>query len=137
MQLEDYFDFLAPDDIRIKGHRIGIETVLYEYIYHAQTPESPIVLIRLCRWKKSTRPSLTTGATRPDRCLSRQLARMEPPHPRRTIPQSRYLHAQITASPGRNVNWLKSAPNTKRHERNPLLARRKCESALPQGFCVV
>ena len=26
MQLEDYFDFLAPDDIRIKGHRIGIET---------------------------------------------------------------------------------------------------------------
>lgn len=32
MQLEDYFDFLAPNDIRIKGHRIGIEDVLYEYI---------------------------------------------------------------------------------------------------------
>ncbi len=31
MQLEDYFDFLAPNDIRIKGHRIGIETVVYEY----------------------------------------------------------------------------------------------------------
>jgi uncharacterized protein (DUF433 family) len=39
MQLEDYFDFLAPDDIRIKGHRIGIETVLYEHIHRAQTPE--------------------------------------------------------------------------------------------------
>ena len=39
MQLEDYFDFLAPDDIRIKGHRIGIESVLYEYVYKAQTPE--------------------------------------------------------------------------------------------------
>ena len=39
MQLEDYFDFLAPDDIRIKGHRIGIESVLYEYIYRAQSPE--------------------------------------------------------------------------------------------------
>ena len=39
MQLEDYFDFLAPDDIRIKGHRIGIESVLYEYIFHARTPE--------------------------------------------------------------------------------------------------
>lgn len=25
MQLGEYFDFLAPDDIRIKGHRIGIE----------------------------------------------------------------------------------------------------------------
>ena len=39
MQLEDYFDFLAPDDILIKGHRIGIESVLYEYIHRAQTPE--------------------------------------------------------------------------------------------------
>ncbi|MGH2367163.1 MAG: DUF433 domain-containing protein, partial [Chloroflexota bacterium] len=29
MQLEDYFDFLAPDDIRLKGTRVGIETVLY------------------------------------------------------------------------------------------------------------
>jgi uncharacterized protein (DUF433 family) len=39
MQLEDYFDFLAPDDIRIKGHRIGIEHVLYEYIHRRQTAE--------------------------------------------------------------------------------------------------
>jgi len=39
MQLDDYFDFLAPDDIRIKGTRVGIESVLYEYIYRAQTPE--------------------------------------------------------------------------------------------------
>lgn len=39
MQLEDYFDFLAPDDIRIKGHRIGIETVLYEFIHRGRTPD--------------------------------------------------------------------------------------------------
>jgi uncharacterized protein (DUF433 family) len=39
MRLEDYFDFLAPDDIRIRGHRIGIESVLYEYLYRARTPE--------------------------------------------------------------------------------------------------
>ncbi len=39
MQLEDYFDFLGPGDIRIRGHRIGIETVLYEYIHRGQTPE--------------------------------------------------------------------------------------------------
>ncbi|MCX7853494.1 MAG: DUF433 domain-containing protein, partial [Caldilineales bacterium] len=32
MQLEDYFDFLAPDDIRIKGTRIGIETILTDYL---------------------------------------------------------------------------------------------------------
>lgn len=39
MQLEDYFDFLAPDDIRIKGHRIGIETVLYDFVHRGRTPE--------------------------------------------------------------------------------------------------
>lgn len=39
MQLEDYFDVLAPDDIRIKGHRIGIETVLDEYLRRDRRPE--------------------------------------------------------------------------------------------------
>ena len=39
MQLEDYFDFLRPDDIRIKGHRIGIETVLFEYLHRNRCPE--------------------------------------------------------------------------------------------------
>ena len=39
MQIEDYFNFLAPDDIRLKGSRIGIETILYEYIYRSRTPE--------------------------------------------------------------------------------------------------
>ena len=39
MKLESYFDFLAPDDIRIKGTRIGIESVLYDYIYRKQTAE--------------------------------------------------------------------------------------------------
>jgi len=39
MQLEDYFDFLAPNDIRIKGSRVGIENVLYDYIFRSMTPE--------------------------------------------------------------------------------------------------
>ena len=38
-QLEDYFNFLRPDDIRLKGSRIGIETILYEYLFRARTPE--------------------------------------------------------------------------------------------------
>jgi uncharacterized protein (DUF433 family) len=37
--LNENFDFLATDDIRIKGHRIGIETVLYEYLHRAQSAE--------------------------------------------------------------------------------------------------
>jgi uncharacterized protein (DUF433 family) len=39
MNLEDYFDIQRPDDIRIRGTRIGIETVLYEHIHRSQTPE--------------------------------------------------------------------------------------------------
>lgn len=38
MQLEDYFEFLSPTDIRIKGHRIGIDTVLSYYL-EGYTPE--------------------------------------------------------------------------------------------------
>ncbi|WP_427160953.1 DUF433 domain-containing protein [Aliinostoc sp. HNIBRCY26] len=39
MQLEEYFNFLAPDDIRLKGTRVGIETILFDYLFHAKTPE--------------------------------------------------------------------------------------------------
>ena len=39
MQLDDYIEFLSPDEIRIKGHRVWIEHILYEYIYRAQTAE--------------------------------------------------------------------------------------------------
>ncbi len=38
MQLEDYFDFLSHDKIRLRGHRIGIEDVLYAYLYQEMTP---------------------------------------------------------------------------------------------------
>ena len=36
---ERNFDFLSEDDIKIKGTRIGIETVLYESLHLSQTPE--------------------------------------------------------------------------------------------------
>ncbi len=38
MQLEDYFDFLGPNEIRIKGHRIGIEHVI-ELYHEGYIPE--------------------------------------------------------------------------------------------------
>src|SRR5580700_11170084 len=40
MQLEEYFDFLSEDDIRLKGTRIGIETILYDYIHRQRSPET-------------------------------------------------------------------------------------------------
>ncbi len=39
LQLKDYFEFLSSEDIRLKGTRIGIETILYPYIYRQQTAE--------------------------------------------------------------------------------------------------
>ncbi len=39
MQLEDYFEFLSPTAIRIKGTRVGIETVVIEYRNNRRTPE--------------------------------------------------------------------------------------------------
>jgi uncharacterized protein (DUF433 family) len=40
MQLEEYFDFLSEDDIRLKGTRVGIETILYDYIHRQRSPET-------------------------------------------------------------------------------------------------
>jgi len=39
MELETYFDFQGPDDIRIKGTRVGIETVLDDYVSGASPEE--------------------------------------------------------------------------------------------------
>ncbi len=38
--LTDYFAVLASDDIRLKGTRIGIEHILYEYIHNAKSAEA-------------------------------------------------------------------------------------------------
>lgn len=43
MQIEDYFDFLAPNDIRLKGHRIGIETILLDYLELGLFPEDIVL----------------------------------------------------------------------------------------------
>lgn len=44
MQLENYFEFFAPNDIRIKGHRIGIEDVIK---YHLEGYSSQQILEKL------------------------------------------------------------------------------------------
>ena len=37
--IAEYFNFLSPGDIRLKNSRIGIETILYEYIDCGRSPE--------------------------------------------------------------------------------------------------
>ncbi len=38
MELESYFEFLSEDDIRLKGTRVGIETILDDYL-QGSSPE--------------------------------------------------------------------------------------------------
>jgi uncharacterized protein (DUF433 family) len=45
MELENYFDFLDADDIRIKGTRVGIETVLDDYL-NGVSPEEIVARYR-------------------------------------------------------------------------------------------
>jgi uncharacterized protein (DUF433 family) len=40
MQLEDSFEFLSPLDIRVKGTRVGIETILGNYLDRGLSPEA-------------------------------------------------------------------------------------------------
>lgn len=42
MIFEDYFDFSNPEEIRLKGHRINIETILFEYL-DGMVPEEIVV----------------------------------------------------------------------------------------------
>ncbi len=39
MQLEDYFEFVSDDEIRLRGSRIGIEAILSEYLNGALPEE--------------------------------------------------------------------------------------------------
>jgi len=42
MNLEDYFEFFAPDNIRIKGHRVGIETIIESFLNGSEPSEIAI-----------------------------------------------------------------------------------------------
>ncbi len=39
MKLDDYLNFISPDDIRVRGTRVGIETILFDYLGLGLFPE--------------------------------------------------------------------------------------------------
>lgn len=39
VQLADYFEVVRADDIRLKQTRIGIETILFEYLFRERSPQ--------------------------------------------------------------------------------------------------
>ena len=42
MQLEEYFEFVSPDEIRLRGTRVGIEAILAEY-FDGSLPEEVVL----------------------------------------------------------------------------------------------
>jgi len=56
VKLEDYFDFITPEDIRLKGHRVGIDDVLYYYL-EGYAPEEIAVHRQALVWSRFMRPS--------------------------------------------------------------------------------
>ena len=42
MKIEDYFDFLSADEIRLQGTRVGIEAILAEYMDGVLPEEIPL-----------------------------------------------------------------------------------------------
>jgi len=97
MKLEDYFDFLAPDDIRLKGTRVGIESVLYEYVHRLQTPEAIAQRFPTLTLDQVYATILVLPVQSPaDGRVSGRLARMELPRVRRAAAQP----ARLCHEPG-------------------------------------
>jgi hypothetical protein len=72
MQLENYFEFLSEEDIRIRGTRVGIETVLEDYL-EGSSPEEIAARYRRIKQQqpRNGTPSIDTAAlssSRPSRC---------------------------------------------------------------------
>lgn len=51
MQLEDYLEFLDPDYIRLKGHRLGIDDVI-DYYLQGYSPEQILAELPTLNLKK-------------------------------------------------------------------------------------
>ena len=76
MQLEDYFDFLSPDDIRIHGHRISIESVLQKKAA-AASGAVPILLFTHPARESAVRRALATIDRLPEIAAPTRLLRIE------------------------------------------------------------
>ena len=106
MQLEDYFDFLAPTDIRVKGTRIGLETILGDYLDLGLSAEEIAVRYRSLSLEQvyatlayywHNRERLDSYLQRVDEAIAAQ-RREQDLHPSPAVQRLRALAAQRPAS---------------------------------------
>ena len=62
--ITNYFSFLSPGDIRLKNSRIGIETVLYEYLDCGRSPEEIAQIYQSISLEKYMRQFFTIYRTK-------------------------------------------------------------------------
>lgn len=107
MRLEEYFDFLSEDDIRIKGHRIGIDNILWYYL-EGYTPEEIVANL----------PTLT---------LEEVYA---------TITYYLHNRSQIDAYLARLAKWRENRYNVWKAESTPLIERLRAHREAKQSTAV-
>jgi len=86
--ITDYFNFLRTDDIRLAGTRIGIETILYDYLERSRTPEEIAQTYTSLTLRTSLRHnSLLPAKSRRNRRIPEKLARTRSQNERATKTQ--------------------------------------------------
>ena len=58
MQIEDYFDFVSPREIKLRGHRIWMEHVLDEYLLRDMTLEELVEQLTWAQLGRHKKPIL-------------------------------------------------------------------------------
>lgn len=85
MLLEDYFEFVEPDHIRIKGHRIGIESIVRRYLAGQPVEEivreydtlRPVEIYATITYYLEHRDELDAYLRRADALLAEDMARSD------------------------------------------------------------
>ena len=106
MLIEDYFEFWEPNDIRIKGHRIGIQSILHKYLA-GQSAEAiarqydtlrPLDIYATITYYLENQSLVDTYLKRVDDLIDAEIARSDA-HPSPVALRLRRLRANGAATP--------------------------------------
>jgi uncharacterized protein (DUF433 family) len=106
MQLEDYFEFVEPNHIRIKGHRIGIELILTKYLSGHTAEEiarqcdtlRPLDIYATITYYLQNREAVDAYLARTERLIVEDMARNDA-NPSPTVLRLRELRAERGKTP--------------------------------------
>jgi uncharacterized protein (DUF433 family) len=85
MRLEDYFEFIESNHIRIKGHRVGLESILWKYLAGEPAEEiarqydtlRPVDIYATITYYLERRAEVVAYLQRVERLLAEDMARSD------------------------------------------------------------